>query len=83
VRVDTREELEEYLRKNPLRLRAARPTPPLRPGRPDFIGPITPDSLSRKGAINFDGDGVASFTIHKEPWERARDEKLLRLIGDV
>jgi hypothetical protein len=83
MRADTKDELEEYLRKYPLQLRAARPSRPPRPGHPDFIGPLPQGLLNRKGAIDFDPDGVASFTIHKEPWERARDEKLLRQFGDV
>lgn len=83
MRADTDDELEEYLRKYPLQLRAARPTRPPRPGHPDFIGPMSPDLLNRKGAINFADGGVASFTIHKEPWERARDEKILRQLGEL
>ena len=83
VIVKSRAELVEYLRRFPLQLRAGRPSPPPRAGDPDFVGPVSPFQLNRVGGINYDSDGGASFTIHKEPWERERDEKVLRLLGDL
>jgi hypothetical protein len=83
VPVANRAELERYLRENPMQLRATRTPRPPRPTDEDFIGPNSPELLNRLGSINRDADRCACFTIQKEPWERERDEKLLRKFGTL
>jgi hypothetical protein len=82
VRVNSRAELEAFLREHPIQLRAGRVIAP-RAGQPDFIGPLPANFATRRGRIDFHPTEGASFTIHKAPWERERDEKILRLLGEL
>lgn len=83
VRVESRAELAEYLRRFPLQLRATRPSRPPHVGHPKFVGPKLPEQLRALGVLSFDCDGAASFTVRKELWERECDEKILRFLGEL
>lgn len=77
VVVNSRRELEEYLRQYPRQLRSARPSPARRVGHPDFVGPVQPEALNRPGAIRHGADGCVYFELRKRPEDEARDAAML------
>lgn len=77
VTVNSRRELVEYLREFPLKLRAARPSPPPRVGHPDFVGAVQPEVLNRVSAIQFVAGGHAFFGLQKRREDERRDAALL------
>lgn len=56
-------ELKRILREYPIELRAARPSMPLRPGHPHFVGPTQPAKLNRPGVIQYDEHGNAFIVL--------------------
>ena len=61
--VNSRAELEALLRERPIQLRAWRKPLPVRPGHPDFVGPVDPAMLNRDGGIRYEADGNAYFEM--------------------